>query len=48
VIWDLRAVKVLARHQALSLLQAVRDLDGEPIQRSMIELALYLRFVKVR
>jgi hypothetical protein len=46
VIWDLRAVKVLARH--LSLLQAVRDLDGEPIQRSMIELALYLRFVKVR
>src|SRR6201994_4529987 len=47
VLWDLLAVKVLARHQALSLLQAVRDLEGEPIQRSMIELALYLRFAKV-
>src|SRR3984885_11534257 len=34
--------------KALSSLQAVSDLDGEPIQRSMIELALYLRFVKVR
>jgi len=48
VLWDLLAVKVLARQQALSLLQAVRDLDGEPIQRSMIELALYLRFAEVR
>src|SRR6478672_1060886 len=44
---DLLAVKVLVRHQGLSLLQAVRDLDGEPIQRSWIELVLYLRFAKV-
>ena len=28
---DLLAVKVLVRHQGLSLLQGVRDLDGVPI-----------------
>nr|WP_299112907.1 hypothetical protein [Bradyrhizobium viridifuturi] len=48
VLWGLLAVKVLARHQALSLFQGVRDLDGEPIQWSMIVLALDLRFAEVR
>lgn len=32
----------------LSLFQAVRDLDGKPIEWRRIELALHTRFVKVR